>query len=141
MISHLSTAIWNKSFHEKNQKVHFGRNPLFPTFRRKLLLQMAVERWEIIFKTCFRYEKHSSESEQYASKKIRVIRRVEMKILQEMDENVVFPTAVSCNQYKKNLQIMQTKSFFIFSKFVVFYENSDRVVKHFDDPNNTSNAD
>ena len=54
---------------------------------------MAVERWEIILKICFRYEKHSSESEQYASKKIRVIRRVEMKILQEMDENVVFPTA------------------------------------------------
>ena len=110
MISHLSTAIWNKSFHEKNQKVHFGRNPLFPTFRRKLLLQMAVERWEIILKTCFRYEKHSSESEQYASKKIRVIRRVEMKILQEMDENVVFPTAVSCNQYKKNLQTNCRKS-------------------------------
>ena len=55
---------------------------------RKLLLQMTVEWWENILKTYSGYEKHSSKSGQYVSKKIRVIRRVEMKILQEMDETV-----------------------------------------------------
>ena len=64
------------------------QKPLFHVFCRKLLLQMAVEWWEIILKTYSGYEKHSSKSGQYVSKKIRVIRRVEMKILQEMDENV-----------------------------------------------------
>ena len=49
---------------------------------------MAVEWWEMNLETCSGYEKHSSESGQYVSKKIRVIRRVEMKILQEMDKKV-----------------------------------------------------
>ena len=49
---------------------------------------MAVEWWEMNLETCSGYEKHSSGSGQYVSKKIRVIRRVEVKILQEMDEKV-----------------------------------------------------
>ena len=61
---------------------------LVDTFRRKLLLQMAVEWWRMRLETCSGYEKHSSESGQYVSKKIRVIRRVEMKILQGIDETV-----------------------------------------------------
>ena len=64
------------------------QKPLFHAFCRKLLLQMTVEWWEIILKTYSGYEKHSSKSGQYVSKKIRVIRRVEMKILQEKDKNV-----------------------------------------------------
>ena len=40
------------------------------------------------FITCSGYEKHFSESGQYFSKKIRVIRLVEVKILQRMDEKV-----------------------------------------------------
>ena len=49
---------------------------------------MAVEWWEMNLETCSGYEKHSSGSGQYVSKKIRVIRRVEVKILQEIDEKV-----------------------------------------------------
>ena len=55
---------------------------------RKLLLQMTVEWWEMNLETCSGYEKHSSGSGQYVSKKIMVIRRVELKILQEIDEKV-----------------------------------------------------
>ena len=44
---------------------------------------MAVEWWEMNLETCYGYAKHSSGSEQYVSKKtIRVIRLVEVKILQ-----------------------------------------------------------
>ena len=49
---------------------------------------MAVEWWEMNLETCSGYEKHSSESGQYVTRKIRVMRRVEVKILQEMDEKV-----------------------------------------------------
>ena len=35
---------------------------LIDTFRPKLLLQMAVEWWEMNLETCSGYEKHSSES-------------------------------------------------------------------------------
>ena len=49
---------------------------------------MAVEWWEMNLETCSGYEKHSSESGQYVSKATRVIRHVEVKILQEMDEKV-----------------------------------------------------
>ena len=58
------------------------------TFRQKRLFQMAVEWWESNLETYSGYEKHSSGSGQYVSKKIRVIRRVEVKILQEIGENV-----------------------------------------------------
>ena len=72
------------------QRAIFGsvQKSLVDTFRRNFLLQMAVEWWEMNLETCSGYEKHSSESGQYVSKKIRVIRHVEMKILQEMDETV-----------------------------------------------------
>ena len=43
---------------------------------------------EINLEICPGYEKHSSSSGQYVSKKIRVIRRVELKILQEINEKV-----------------------------------------------------
>ena len=49
---------------------------------------MAVEWWEMNLETCSEYEKNSSGSGQYVSKKIRVIRCVEVKILQEIDEKV-----------------------------------------------------
>ena len=62
--------------------------PKIYTFRRKLLFQMAVEWWEMNLETCYGYAKHSSGSGQYVSKKSRVIRRVEVKILQEIDEKV-----------------------------------------------------
>ena len=70
--------------------IHFGsvQNSLFDTFRRKFLLQMAVEWWEMNLETCSGYEKHSSGSGKYVSKNIRVIRRVERKIMQEIDETV-----------------------------------------------------
>ena len=45
------------------------QKPLFHAFCRKLLLQMTVEWWEIILKTDSGYEKHSSKSGQYVSKK------------------------------------------------------------------------
>ena len=49
---------------------------------------MTVEWWEMNLETCSGYEKHFSGSRQYVSKKIKVIRRVEVKILQEIDEKV-----------------------------------------------------
>ena len=49
---------------------------------------MAVEWWEMNLETYSGYEKHSSGSGQYVSKKSRVIRRVKAKILQEIDEKV-----------------------------------------------------
>ena len=38
-------------------------------FSRELLLQIAVEWWEMNLETCSGYEKHSSGSRQYVSKK------------------------------------------------------------------------
>ena len=82
MISHHSTVIWSKSSRKRTLKnvleLIFGsvQKSLFDTFRRELLLQMAVEWWEMNLETCSGYEKHSSGSGQYVSKKIRVIRRV-----------------------------------------------------------------
>ena len=43
-----------------------GSGAFFP---RELLLQMAVEWWEMNLETYSGYEKHSSGSEQYVSKK------------------------------------------------------------------------
>ena len=61
---------------------------IFDVFSAKLLLQRAVELRKSMWNPCSRYLKHSLNSGLSVSKKIRVIRRVEMKILQEMDEPV-----------------------------------------------------
>ena len=45
--------------------------------------QMALESWKIILDTRGRYLKQSPNFKEYANKKIRVIRRVEMKISKE----------------------------------------------------------
>ena len=52
MISHRSTAIWSKSFWRKVGKSGFRPKCTFWFFSWKLLFQMAVDRWEIILKTC-----------------------------------------------------------------------------------------
>ena len=49
---------------------------------------MAVEWWEMNLETCSGYENISQSRGNTLVKKIRVIRRVEMTILQEMDEKV-----------------------------------------------------
>ena len=64
----------------QNQFLSLSKSHFFNTFRRELLLQMAVEWWEMNLETCFGYEKHSSGSGQYVSKKNQghVIRRSEI---------------------------------------------------------------
>ena len=57
-------------------------------FRKVFYFQMALESWKIILDTRGRYLKQSPNFKEYVNKKIRVIRRVEMTKLQEMDEKV-----------------------------------------------------
>ena len=77
---------WKKNFKNVPELI-FGsvQKPLVDTFRRKFCFKWP---WEMNLETCSGYEKHSSESGKYISKKIRVIRRVEVKTLQEIDEKV-----------------------------------------------------
>ena len=49
---------------------------------------MAVEWWEMNLETCSGYEKHSQDQGNTSVKKMMVIRCVEVKKLQEIDEKV-----------------------------------------------------
>ena len=82
---HTSSTFLHKVFlnHDPDTNFFRSKSDILAIFCWKFLLQMAVEWREITLGTCSRYEKHSPDSGLYVGKKIRVIRRVEMKISKE----------------------------------------------------------
>ena len=123
VISHHFTAIWSKNFRKKCSKSHFcgwRKNEFrswlsdifhFSAVFLRYFLKFSLD--ETTLEKCWGYEKDSPDSGLYVSKKIRVVRRVEMKISQE-----------KCKKLKSGLKNCSRDTFWILPKVTFWLVSS-----------------